>query len=60
MKLWRICVAGLLTFSVLAPIIFAEGDQWGDFGLTHQLIGGLNITQNTYDNWAAGGEDALA
>ena len=60
MKSWRIFITVVLIFSVLAPTVLAEADQWGDFGVVYQVIAGLNITQNTYDNWAAGGEDALA
>ncbi|UCE20205.1 MAG: DUF3078 domain-containing protein [Gemmatimonadota bacterium] len=60
MKFWSIFVAVTLTLSVFAPTVCAEADQWGDFGVTYQVIAGLNVTQNTYDNWAAGGEDALA
>ena len=53
---WIACLMLMGTFLSLC----AQSDQWGDFGMAHQVIAGLNITQNTYKNWAAGGEDALA
>ena len=42
-----------------AGALFAEEDAptspW-----THQLVGGLNLTQVALKDWAQGGEDALA
>ena len=53
-------LAVMLALCLWTVAVSAQEDQWGEFGLTYQVIAGLNITQNTYDNWAAGGEDALA
>lgn len=60
MKLLRIPVVALSVFTSGVLSVSAQGDVTRDSVLSYQVIGGLNITQNTYDNWAAGGEDALA
>jgi hypothetical protein len=38
----------------------AEEDEWGAFEMTRRVVGALNITQNSFSNWAAGGENSLA
>lgn len=60
MTVVRISWIAVCAFAVSVLSLYAEADQWGDFGLTRRVIAGLNITQNTYKNWEAGGEDALA
>jgi hypothetical protein len=60
MNMTRITWLGVVILVAGVLSAFGESDQWGDFGLKRQVVAGLNITQNTYDNWAAGGEDALA
>ena len=60
MKWVTLFLTPILVFCVGIVAVSADEDQWGEFGVTYQVISGLNVTQNTYDNWAAGGEDALA
>ncbi len=55
----RICFVLLISFPFVlsAQSDSAEGDA---FGWVHDLKANLNLTQSTYDNWAAGGEDTFA
>ncbi|MDZ7290165.1 MAG: DUF3078 domain-containing protein [candidate division KSB1 bacterium] len=51
------CALGLLVVNVYAqqPDTVTTPKIW-----THSLVGGLNLTQVSFDNWAQGGENALA
>ena len=53
-RLWLVPLLGLLALSAHAQEAATE-PPW-----THQLVGGLNLTQVALKNWSGGGDDALA
>jgi len=53
-RLWLVPLLGLLAFGAQAQEE-AAAPLW-----THQLVGGLNLTQVALKDWSGGGDDALA
>lgn len=44
--------------TVLSTFILLQGISAQEVAWEKQLVGNLNVTQNSFDNWTAGGEDA--
>lgn len=44
-------------FSLIAQNEAADSSKWG---WQKEMVGGINLTQTSFDNWAAGGENQLA
>ncbi len=54
-----------ILFAISLPLVVSAQDRTDDkdtikHGWTHSLISTLNLSQVSYSNWAAGGENALA
>ncbi len=47
-------------FVFLAGVSLLRAGEKEKFGYQPTVVGGLNVTQNSYSNWAAGGENAYA
>lgn len=45
-------------FIILGGILFAQDKKSVNFGWKNQITSDLNFTQNSFDNWSAGGEDS--
>ncbi len=54
MKRWLIL--GLLVFAITA--VPAQEEKKPEYGWKNEVVGNLNFTQNSFSNWAAGGEDS--
>ncbi len=50
----------LFALSFTASTVSLKAGEKEKFGYQPTVVGGLNITQNSYSNWAAGGENAYA
>ena len=51
-----ICMGWLL--AGLSPVL-AE-DEAPEYGWKNELVGSINVTQASFDNWQQGGEDMVA
>ncbi len=47
----------IIMFIILSGLLFAQDKKSVDFGWKNQITSDLNFTQNSFDNWSAGGED---
>ena len=50
----------LLFFSITFTVYAQDTTKVPDWGWKHSLVGGLNLTQVAFTDWAQGGENALA
>jgi len=51
----------IFTFLMGIPLFGQEAEEKApEYGWKNTLVGGLNFTQNSFDNWAQGGENASA
>ncbi len=53
-----VLLAAILTLFIFTTVSFAAEKE--KMGFQPTLVGGLNLTQNSYSNWTAGGENAYA
>lgn len=49
-----------IALSIANIILAQEQPEKPKFGWQKELVGGLNLTQNKFDNWAQGGENSFA
>ncbi len=55
--LWTVLMVFLMNFSLVAQEKAQEQDK---FGWKKDMVGSLNLTQASFSNWAAGGDNAFA
>ncbi|KAA3610625.1 MAG: DUF3078 domain-containing protein [Calditrichaeota bacterium] len=61
MKIKKYLVS-ILSIMLLGSMVFAQEQpvEKPKYGWQKEMVGGLNLTQNKYDNWAQGGENSFA
>lgn len=59
--MFRMKMTMMLTLMLsLSGLVFAQDEPAPEYGWSSEMVGSLNLTQTSFDNWTGGGENAFA